>query len=473
MSQKFTKIVCTLGPSSDSISEIESLVKAGMNVARLNFSHGDHKMHKKLIANIRKVEKRTGKTIGILQDLQGPKIRIGEMPEDGIMLKKSQTIVLTMQNTIGQIKAKTAILPVQYKKLVNDVKKGDTILINDGLIELEVLKKTKHDIVCKVKVGGLVTSHKGINVPTASITAPAVTAKDKKDLLFGLKHNVDYVALSFVKSANDVKNLRKIIESKGKKTKIIAKVERHEAVTNLEEIIKESDALMVARGDMGIEIPAEQVPIVQKRMIRLSNKERKPVITATQVLQSMVENARATRAEISDAANAVYDHTDAIMLSNESAVGIYAQKAVATLRKVAIEIEKDLAENNNFIENIYLHTNSPTDAMCLNAAHLASEINAKYIIAYTNSGYTAREVTKTRLFTPTITITPSNRVARELTLVWGLNKTIVKNITGNAAEKTKKIVAVLKKEKLVRSGDDIIIVCNANRREKYISSYQI
>jgi len=314
MSKKNTKIICTLGPSSDSISEIEALVKAGMNLARLNFSHGTHKFHKKLLANLRKIEKRTGKTIGIIQDLQGPKIRIGEMPKQGITLKKGQTCILTMQNITGEIKAKTPVLPVQYKNLIKDVKKGDTILINDGLIELQVQRKSTHDIICRTKVGGLVTSHKGINVPTASITAPCLTAKDKKDLAFGLKNNVDFVALSFVKSASDIKNLRKRIEKAKKKTKIIAKIERHEAVKNLEAITKETDALMVARGDMGVEIPAEQVPIVQKRMMRIANKERKPVITATQVLQSMVENARATRAEISDAANAVYDHTDAIML---------------------------------------------------------------------------------------------------------------------------------------------------------------
>ncbi len=473
MKNKNTKIVCTLGPSSDSITEIEQLVKAGMNVARLNFSHGTYKDHKRIIANIKKVEKKTGQTIGILQDLQGPKIRVGEMPEKGIKIKKNQTIVLTITDVIGEIKAGTPVIPVQYKNIVKDVKKGDIILIEDGLYEIQVLKKNKSDIIAKVKVGGIIKSHKGINIPTASISAPCITEKDKKDLKFGLKYGIDFVALSFVRSAKDIKDLRKLIEKEKKDVKIIAKIERHEAIKNIEEIIKEVDAIMIARGDLGIEIPAENVPVIQKNIIRLANIERKPVITATQVLQSMVENPRPTRAEVSDAANAVYDHTDAIMLSNESAVGLYAQKAVAMLTKVSIAVEQDIREHHQTIDTINIQTKSPTNAICKNATELAEEINATYIIAHTKSGYTAKELTKSRTFTPIITITPSEKVSRELTLIWGLNKTIVKKITGNSYEKTKQIIQALKKEKLIKSGDRIVIVSNANRSEKYISTYNI
>lgn len=474
MQNKYTKIICTLGPSSDSISEIESLLSAGMNLARLNFSHGTHKDHARIISNIRKVEKKTGKIIGIIQDLQGPKIRVGEMPEKGIRIKKSETIILTIADVIGHIKADMAVIPVQYKDIIKDVKKDDIILIDDGLIELQVIKKSKSDLVCKVKNGGLIKNHKGINIPTASISAPCLTAKDKDDLKFGLKNNVDYIAISFVKTANDIKYLRSLIEKANKHTKIIAKIEKHEAITNIKEIIKESDAIMVARGDLGVEMPAEQVPIIQKQIIRLANLERKPVITATQVLQSMVENPIATRAEISDAANATYDHTDAIMLSNESAVGKFAARAVATLRKVASTVEKDMIENELFMYTAQIEkSNSPTNTMCKNAAEIAKETEAKYIIVYTESGYTAKEITKSRLFNPIITVTPNEKTARELTLVWGINKTIVKKIKGNGSEKTKQIVSLLKKEKLVKTGDNIVIISNASKSEKFISTYQI
>jgi len=472
MEDKNTKIICTLGPSSNSITEIESLVSSGMNIARLNFSHGTAKEHSEVVSNIRKIEKKRNQRITIIQDLQGPKIRIGEMPDKGIMLKQGETTVLRMEDFEGFKDKNIAVLPVQYKNLINDVKSKDRILINDGLIELEVFKKEKKDIFCKVRVAGLVTAHKGINVPTASISVDVLTEKDKKDLKLGIKLNVDYIALSFVKNANDIKNLRNLI---GKSNiKIIAKIERHEAIKNLEEIIQESDALMVARGDLGVEIPFEQVPVIQKRLIRLANEYRKPVITATQVLQSMIENPRATRAEISDAANAIYDRTDAIMLSNESAVGKYAQKAVQTLKKVALEVEKDLEKNDSYIKNIQInHKESPTNAMCYNAAKLAKELDAKFIIAYTDSGYTARELTKPRFFTPIITITPYEKVARELGLVYSINKIIVKKITGKPGERTQKIVNLLKKEKLVKKDDQIVIISNASKMEKLVSTYKI
>lgn len=468
---KNTKIVCTLGPSSDSISEIEELIKAGMNLARLNFSHGDYKDHKKIIQNLRSASKKQNKTIGIIQDLQGPKIRIGQIENGKMALKKGQIASLTLDDTPGRIENREAKIPIQYKELIKDVKKGDQILINDGLLELKVLSKSLTEIKCKVIQGGILGNNKGINVPSSSISADCLTKKDLKDLDFGLKMGVDYIALSFVRSEKDIKKLREILTKKKKQTKIIAKIERHEAVKNLEKIVKESDALMVARGDLGVEIPAEKVPIVQKEMIRLANKERKPVITATQVLQSMVENPRATRAEISDAANAVYDYTDAIMLSNESAVGAFAHEAVATLRKVALEVENDQKSQKKSIQDIFIHDKNPTDALCFHASKLSETINAKYIIAYTNSGYSAREITKTRTFTPIIIFTPDERVSRELTLVWGINKVFVKKLKGEVQEKIKDIVSTLKKEKMIKEGDQIVITANDKIKEKFLLTY--
>ena len=471
MHSKHTKIVCTLGPASDSENEILKLVKAGMNIARLNFSHGTYEHHKKLIKNIHKVEKITGKRIGILQDLQGPKIRIGDTPTEGIKIKKNQKFKLS-------ISVKTANqneIPVQYKGIVKDAKKSDTILINDGLIELKVIKKGKDYLECKAVNGGIIKKGNGINIPTGSISQAAITKKDKEDLIFGLKNNVDFIAISFVKSEKDIEELRELINKSGKNTKIIAKIERHEAVKNLKAIIKTSDGVMVARGDLGVEIPAEQVPIVQKRMIALANKFAKPVITATQVLYSMVEKASPTRAEISDAANAIFDHTDAIMLSNETAVGKYPFRATKTLTKVALTVESEMQEHEELIENLTASKKhlTPLNATCLNACELAVDTNADAIVVYTEDGYTAQQIAKHRPYTPIIIIAKKEKTLRELTLVWGLNNLYKANISGKGAKKIEKILNFLRKNKLVKKRQKIVIVCNASQKEKLISTFTI
>jgi pyruvate kinase len=461
MYTKNTKVVCTLGPSSDSVSEIVNLINAGMNVARLNFSHGDYPDHKKIINNVHKAEKITGKTVGILQDLQGPKIRIGEMPEEGIEVKKGEEFLLTPQ----KVKGKKGIIPITYNSLNKDVKKGNTILIEDGMIVVQAIKKTTKGIICKTKFGGIIKNRKGVNFPDSNVSVPTITAKDKQDLKFGQKLKVDFVALSFVKSKKDIIDLRKLMKYK---TPIIAKVERHEAVKNLKEIIKASDGVMVARGDLGSDLAPEQVPIVQKRMIALSNKYGKPVILATQVLQSMVENSSPTRAEISDAANAVYDQTDAIMLSNESAVGKYPAKAARTLTKVASAVETELCKHKELLQEITTPRRlSAINAACLNASEIAQQSNADAIVVYTSDGYTAKNIAKHRLYTPIITVTPSTRTARELTLVWGINKVLVKKAT----EKT--IINLLKKEKLVRKGDNLVMIFNASKKQSTISTTKV
>ena len=468
MYTKNTKIVCTLGPSSDSVSEIVALINAGMNVARLNFSHGTHPDHKKIINNVHKAEKITGKTIGILQDLQGPKIRIGEMPEEGIEVKKGEEFLLTPKKVKGQMQQHlypTKVIPITYNSLTKDIKLGHTILIDDGMIEVKTIRKTPKGIICKVKFGGLIRNRKGVNFPDSNVSVPTITAKDKQDLKFGQKLKVDFVALSFVKSKKDITDLRKLMKTN---TPIIAKVERHEAVKNLKDIIKTADGVMVARGDLGSDLQPEQVPIVQKRMIALANKYGKPVILATQVLQSMVENSSPTRAEISDAANAVYDHTDAIMLSNESAVGKYPAKAARTLTKVAIAVEKELQTHKELLQEIVSPRKiSAINAACLNASEIAQQSNADAIIVYTSDGYTAKNIAKHRLYTPIITVTPSKRTARELTLVWGINKVLIKKAT----EKT--IINLLKKEKLVRKDDNLVMIFNASHKQSTISTTKI
>lgn len=465
MSKKQTKIVCTIGPASLEKATLKKMIKAGMNIVRLNFSHQGYEIYHQVIKNVRELEKEMGLRVAILQDLQGPKIRVGKMPEEGIMLKKNGATILTPKNIIGDKKT----IPVQYKKLASDISKKDRILINDGLIELEVVTIKNKDIHCKVITGGLVKSNKGINVPTASISAHPITTKDKKDLAFGIEHDVDYVALSFVKNAKNIEELRDLIRRKHGRAKIIAKVERHEAVDNLEEIIKEADGVMVARGDMGVEINPEKVPLIQKQMIHLANLHGKPVITATEMLQSMVENARPTRAEVSDVANAIFDHTDAIMLSNESAVGKYPVKAVAMMSKIATSTEKDLSKNQHFLPNRLFHDRHPVSyATCASAARLAEEINAKLIVTVTYSGFTTKHVSKHRIYIPIIAITEDEKIARQLQLVWGVQKVFLAKVS--AADREKTVKKILLKNKLVKKNDKVVIVSNASNNEKTISA---
>jgi len=461
-----TKIVCTLGPATESEAMIEKMIKAGMNVARLNFSHGDYDEFAKLIRKIRKISKKLGVPVAIMQDLQGPKIRVGEMPEKGVTIKKGETIVLTTAKITG----KEGRIPVQYKDLPKDVHKNDRILMDDGLFEVVVTKVTPTEITCTVINGGTIFRHKGINVPTASISANPITVKDKQDLFFALKNDVDYVAMSFVKSAKNIIELRELIRQKRGRAKIIAKIERHEAVENLESIIIETDAVMVARGDLGVEVAGEKVPLIQKQMIHLANIHGKPVITATQILQSMVTNPRATRAEISDAANAVFDHTDALMLSNESAVGKFPVEAAQTLAKVASSVEGFLKKHKDFQKNRLFLENTPVSyATCMNGTRLAIDIGAKLIVTMTQSGFTTQHVAKHRPYIPIIAITPDEKVRQQLALVWGVNQCIVHNINISHTQVKK----LLLKRKLVKKGDKVVIISNASTKEKVISTITI
>lgn len=458
-----TKIICTIGPASQSPDVLNRMIAAGMDCVRLNFSHGTYAQFAGIIESVHKLSRKNGRQIAVIQDLQGPKIRVGNLNQE-IKIKKGQKITLA-------IHAEKNTIPVQYKDLPKDVKKGDMLLIDDGLIEISVtgVDSAKTKIYCVAKNDGIIKSHKGINVPTASISAPALTEKDKRDIDFGVKHGVDYIALSFVKSGKDILELKKILKRKKSHAKIIAKIERHEAITNLEQIIKAADAVMVARGDLGIEIPAEQVPLQQKKIIHLCNIYGKPVIVATQMLDSMIENPRATRAEISDAATAIFDHADAFMLSNETAVGKYPIEAARTLAKVASAVEHNLNHHPHLL-NLKRSEDMPiTNATCLNATKLAQDIHAKFIVAVTASGFTVREIAKYRPFIPIIVFTPSENVAREMSLVWGVKKSFVQFI--NLTHPLPQIKKTLLSAKLVKNGDEIV-VCNAGfgKKEKLITT---
>lgn len=461
---KNTKIVCTLGPASSDTKTLVKMTKAGMNVARLNFSHGTHKSQLQLVRNLREAEKITGATIAIVQDLQGPKIRLGTLPDEGVAVKAGEIFYLdcTNKNFISTTKSKA--IPVHYEHLYKDVKKRDIILIEDGLIKTEVLAVKGKTITVKAATSATLKSHKGLNVPTASISADPLTAKDLLDLKFGLKIGIDYVALSFVRHASDIIRLRKILKKHHSYVKIIAKVERHEALTHIHDIIEATDAVMVARGDLGVETPAEAVPIAQKAMVRLASEMGKPVIIATEMLQSMVENPRATRAEVSDAANAVFDHADALMLSNETATGKYPVQAVETLAKVALNME-EFQKNNHWTKLHYFttHEKDPIE-ICHTATILADETNANLIVALTDHGYTARHVSRQRTFQPIVVVTPYASTKRELQLCWGIDTVFISQLTSAAG-----ITDLLLKKKIIKKGDKIVFVSNASTKNREIT----
>jgi pyruvate kinase len=407
-----TKIVCTIGPSSDSPEVMERLVRSGMDVARLNFSHGTHVDHAQKIRGLRTVSRDLGRPIAILQDLAGPKIRVGVVPETGVRLEPGNLFVLTTDRISGTEER----VSVSYPALHEEVKGGDRLLLADGMMELVVEGVKGHDIHCKVVTGGVLTSHKGINLPTGTIKAPSLTEKDHRDLLFGLENDVDFVALSFVRTADDILKVKAIIGEEGKDTPVIAKIEKHEAVTHIEELMEVSDGIMVARGDLGVEIPLEEVPLIQKMLIRKANTLQKPVITATQMLRSMVDSPRPTRAEATDVANAVLDGTDAVMLSEETAIGAYPVEAVRFMVKIITSAE------SRFPHEKYLQL-VPKKDISASVAHascvLADHLEAAAIVAPTQSGLTAMHISSFRPRRPIIALSKNPETVRRLSLFWG------------------------------------------------------
>ena len=456
-----TKIVATLGPSSDDRSEIEEVISAGMNIARLNFSHGSYSEFEKIVANIRAIEMKTGKRIGILQDLQGPKIRLGALPEEGIKVNRGDTITFSTRAN----EKNTIFVP--FPPLPQVVKSGQRLLIEDGLIRTKILSIKSVHIKVLVTCGGILRSHKGINIPDSHLPkSEALTEKDRKDLKFGIKKlKVDAVAISFVETKEDVERVRKAIGAHtSRRIMLISKIERPKALKNIEAIVRASDGIMVARGDLGIETPAERVPIEQKRLIKLCREMGKPVIVATQILQSMVENPLPTRAEISDAATAVFEQTDAYMLSNETAVGKYAAKAVKTLANVAETVEKNMTETKDCYGPQTLKDGpegTPEDySIALGAVELAEQIHADKIVIVTRHGFTARIVLRLRPETQVIVVTNSEETARFLNFYWGIEHTVITSRPLRSEE----VKDLLKDKNLIKHGQKIVFI--ALRKEK-------
>lgn len=447
-----TKIVATIGPASCSEQVLKELISAGVNVVRLNFSHGTRQWHKKLIQSIRKISSELGKPIAILQDLTGPRIRIGNLKDKNILLKNGMLFDLTTQNIIGDEKR----ISVNYKNLPQEIKKGDTILIADGSVKAEVIGKSKTEIRCRVTSGGLISSKKGINLPFTKLKIPSLTAKDIKDLEFGIKCNVDFIALSFVRKADDIKKAKEIIRKKGASIPIIAKIEKPEAVKKIDEIIEASDGLMVARGDLGVEIPLEEIPQVQKMIINKSNVCGKPVITATQMLKSMVENPEPTRAEVTDVANSILDGTDAMMLSEETAVGKYPVKAVRIMSRIAESAEKNLSGKMIFNNEDMKKRKTIPDAISHAACLTALDLNAKAIIAPTQSGYTAIQVSRFRPRQVIIAVSPDIKTVRKLSLCWGVYPILI-NSFKNTDDMINKAKKASLESRLVRNGDMVVM----------------
>lgn len=448
-----TKIVCTIGPSSESLPALKQLIEAGMNVARLNFSHGDFEEHGNRIRNIREACRELNKTVAILLDTKGPEIRTGKLKEDSYELIQDEHIVLTTEELIGDNKR----ISVTYKDLPRDVRAGSTILIDDGLIGLTVVDVRGSEIECRIVNGGTIKSKKGVNVPGVRISLPGITEKDANDIVFGIEQGIDFIAASFVRKASDVLEIRQLLEEhNAPHIQIISKIENQEGVQNLDEILEVSDGLMVARGDLGVEIPAEEVPLVQKRMIKKCNYVGKPVITATQMLDSMQRNPRPTRAEASDVANAIFDGTDAIMLSGETAAGKYPVESVQTMSRIAVRAESALEHREIFIRQSAAQQTTITEAISQSVANSALDLDAKAIITPTESGYTARMVSKYRPKSTIIAVTRNEQVMRRLCLIWG-----VLPIQGEEARNTDEMFQLAVddsiKAGLIRLGDLVII----------------
>nr|WP_145353727.1 pyruvate kinase [Staphylococcus epidermidis] len=458
-----TKIVCTIGPASESEEMLEKLMNAGMNVARLNFSHGSHEEHKARINTIRKVAKRLNKTIGLLLDTKGPEIRTHNMKDGLIVLEKGKEVIVSMNEVEGTPEK----FSVTYENLINDVNIGSYILLDDGLVELQVkeINKDKGEVKCDILNTGELKNKKGVNLPGVKVNLPGITDKDADDIRFGIKENVDFIAASFVRRPSDVLDIRQILEEEKAEITIFPKIENQEGIDNIEEILEVSDGLMVARGDMGVEIPPESVPMVQKDLIRKCNKLGKPVITATQMLDSMQRNPRATRAEASDVANAIYDGTDAVMLSGETAAGQYPEEAVKTMRNIAVSAEAAQDYKKLLSDRTKLVETSLVNAIGVSVAHTALNLNVKAIVAATESGSTARTISKYRPHSDIIAVTPSEKTARQCAIVWGVNP-VVKEGRKTIDALLNNAVATAVETGRVSNGDLIIITAGVPTGEK-------
>lgn len=417
MSFNKTKIVATIGPASSSKAMLKEMVASGMNIARLNFSHGSHKEVLQIIKNVRELNDEFGLHVGLLADLQGPKIRLGEVKNDGVMIKSGHQLTITTKECVGDAKK----VYLSYPEFPKDVTEGDTILINDGKLILQVIgTDRKTEVTTLVEHGGLMESRKGVNLPNTKISMPCLTEKDLIDLEFAVKHDVEWIGLSFVRRAADVIELKDLIKKHGGKSKVVAKIEKPEAVKDLNNIINESDAVMVARGDLGVEIPMQEVPVVQKKIVKKCINESKPVIIATQMMESMITNPAPTRAEVNDVANAVLDGADALMLSGETSVGDHPALVVKSMYSIIRHLEKKGDIYNRTVNPISSIDRTVTDAICKTSVSLAAESHAKGIITMTNSGYTAFKISSYRPKANIFVFTDNRSILNMLSLVWGV-----------------------------------------------------
>ena len=448
-----TKIVCTLGPATDDENVLRQLMLEGMSVARMNFSHGSHEEQKKRLDMVKKLRKELGLPVAALLDTKGPEIRIGDIEGGKVELKKGQTFVLTTEDIVGNAE----IVSITYKQLYKDVKPGDSILIDDGLIGMEVQKIDGEEIVCQVKNGGFISNHKGVNVPGVELKMPFVSQKDYEEIVFAAEQDYDFIAASFTRTADDILEIRKILEEKGGQyIHIIAKIENMQGVENCEEILRVADGIMIARGDMGVEIPLEEVPVIQKKLIRMALKASKPVITATQMLDSMIKNPRPTRAETSDVANAIYQGTGAIMLSGETAAGAYPIEAVRTMARIAERTEKDIDYSREFKPRRLAERPDVTNAISHATCTTAMDLNAAAIVAVTKSGRTVGRIAKYRPSCPIIGCATHSRVCRQLSLMWGVIPVEMQE-EETADDLFDHAVKLSEDKKLISSGDLVVI----------------
>ena len=460
---KKTIIVCTIGPASESVDMLVNLINAGMNVCRLNFSHGDYEEHGARIKNIREAVKITGKRVAILLDTKGPEIRTNDMENGAITMKIGDSVRISMTEVLGTNEK----FSITYPELINDVNVGSHILLDDGLIDLEVtdIDRDANEIVTVVKNEGVLKNKKGVNVPGVSVNLPGITEKDANDIRFGIGQGIDFIAASFVRRASDVLEITKILEEENAThIQIIPKIENQEGIDNIDEILKVSDGLMVARGDMGVEIPTEDVPVVQKALIKKCNALGKPVITATQMLDSMQRNPRPTRAEANDVANAIYDGTDAVMLSGETAAGDYPLEAVQTMARIAVRTEETLVNQDSFALKLYSKTDM-TEAIGQSVGHTARNLGIQTIVAATESGHTARMISKYRPKAHIVAITFSEQKARSLSLSWGVYATVADK-PSSTDEMFNLASKVSQEEGYASEGDLIIITAGVPVGEK-------
>lgn len=449
-----TKIICTLGPATDSDEVIEQLINEGMNVARFNFSHGSHEEHKQRMDRLKRIRKKCDKPVAILLDTKGPEVRLDTFKEGKTLLKRGQKFTLVCGE---KVEGDNAHVGVTYDHLCEDVTVGAPVLIDDGLVELEVVAIVKNTIQCVVKNEGVVSDHKGVNLPGGHVNLPYLSEKDRSDILFGIKNDVDFIAASFVRTAFDVKLIRNLLDANGgSAVNIIAKIENAEGVANIDEIIRESDAIMIARGDMGVELPEEEVPIVQKMIINKVYEAGKQVIIATQMLDSMMKNPRATRAETADVANAVYDGTSAIMLSGETAAGKFPVESLKTMVRIASRTEQDVDYQKRFYSRARQANPDVTDAICHATCTTAYDLNASAIVTVTKSGRSARMISRYRPACDIIAGSTSEKVCRQLNMSWGVSPFPVEE-KNDVFELFDHAIEVAKAHGVIKSGDTAVI----------------